>query len=128
MAACRRNILQTFQRVLFCRLHRTVRAWCNATTGTDLTIRESLALRNFTYAALAVLSITAAGTSALAEQDYKLPPEVTPQLRAACESDVRRLCIGTNPTVAKVKVCVASKFMQLGKRCQMQLAIAGFKR
>lgn len=75
-----------------------------------------------------MLSIAAAAHSAKAEPEYKLPPEVTPQLRAACESDVRRLCIGTNPTVAKVKVCVASKFMQLGKRCQLQLAIAGFKR
>lgn len=60
-------------------------------------------------------------------EDYELPPEVTPQLRAACESDVRRLCIGTNPSVAKVKICVASKFLQLGKRCQIQLALAGFK-
>ncbi len=85
-------------------------------------------MRNFAYAAFAVLSIAAAETAALAEPEYKLPPEVTPQLRAACESDVRRLCIGANPTVAKVKVCVASKFMQLGKRCQLQLAIAGFKR
>lgn len=60
-------------------------------------------------------------------QEFKLPPEVTPALRAACEGDVRRLCIGTNPSVAKVKSCVAVKFMQLGKRCQVQLALAGFK-
>lgn len=85
-------------------------------------------MRHFGYAAFAVLSIAAAIAPAFAEPEYKLPPEVTPQLRAACESDVRRLCIGANPTVAKVKVCVASKFMQLGKRCQLQLAIAGFKR
>lgn len=62
-----------------------------------------------------------------AEDDFQMPPEVTPQLRAACESDVRRLCMGTNPTVDKVKVCVANKFLQLGRRCQMQLALAGFK-
>lgn len=60
-------------------------------------------------------------------EEYQLPPEVTPQLRAACETDVRRLCIGANPSVSKVKVCVASKFLQLGKRCQLQLALAGFK-
>jgi hypothetical protein len=41
--------------------------------------------------------------NAASAQDFKLPPEVTPQLRAACETDVRRLCIGQNPTVAKVK-------------------------
>ena len=73
----------------------------------------------------AVLSLAALAAPAMSE-DIKLPPEVTPQLRAACENDVRRLCIGTNPTVAKVKVCVASKFLQLGKRCQVQLALAGF--
>jgi len=66
-----------------------------------------------------------AGPVAAAEQ-LKLPPEVTPSMRAACESDVRRLCIGTAPTIAKVKRCVAVKFMQLGKRCQIELASAGF--
>lgn len=76
----------------------------------------------FSLAAIA----TVCGPAA-AEENYQLPPEVTPAMRAACESDVRRLCIGVNPTVAKVKVCVASKFFQLGKRCQVQLALAGLK-
>ncbi len=76
-----------------------------------------------------VALVAATVCSGLAKaEEYKLPPEVTPALRAACESDVRRLCIGLNPTVAKVKSCVAVKFMQLGKRCQIQLALAGFKR
>lgn len=65
------------------------------------------------------------GTAALAE-DFKLPPEVTPQLRAACETDVRRLCIGKDPTVAKVKHCVLVKYFQLGKKCQVELASLGF--
>lgn len=60
-------------------------------------------------------------------EDYQLPPEVTPQIRAACEADVRRLCIGANPTVEKVKSCVAAKFSQLGNRCQLHLAMAGLK-
>jgi hypothetical protein len=64
-------------------------------------------------------------TQAARAEDFQLPPEVTPQLRAACETDVRRLCIGTNPTVAKVRVCVTAKFSQLGNRCKMQLAMAG---
>jgi len=63
-----------------------------------------------------------------AAEELKLPPEVTPQLRAACETDVRRLCIGLAPTVAQVKSCVAAKFLQLGKRCQFELASAGFSR
>ena len=58
-------------------------------------------------------------------EDFQMPPEVTPQLRAACEADVRRLCIGTSPTVAKVKSCVAAKFSQLGNRCKVQIAMAG---
>jgi hypothetical protein len=75
-------------------------------------------------AMLAALSVT----PAIATEDYQLPPEVTPKMRAACETDVRRLCIGENPTVAKVKACVAAKFMQLGRRCQVELASAGFSR
>ena len=62
-----------------------------------------------------------------AADEYQLPPEVTPALRSACESDVRRLCIGQDPSVSKVKHCIASKFLQLGKRCQMQIALAGLK-
>jgi len=77
---------------------------------------------------IALCAASFVSTGAGAEEQYQLPPEVTPALRAACESDVRRLCIGLNPTVAKVKSCVAVKFMQLGKRCQIQLAVAGFKR
>jgi hypothetical protein len=60
-------------------------------------------------------------------EDFKLPPEVTPALRAACETDVRRLCIGESPTVSKVKSCVRSNFMRLGRRCQMQITLAGLK-
>jgi hypothetical protein len=64
-------------------------------------------------------------TAAVGEE-FKLPPEVTPKLRAACETDVRRLCIGQNPTVAKVKRCVMVKYFQLGKKCQVELASLGF--
>ncbi len=76
--------------------------------------------------ALAAVALSALSLPSYAE-DYKLPPEVTPQIKAACEIDVRRLCIGTNPSISKVKICVASKFLQLGRRCQVQLALAGFK-
>jgi hypothetical protein len=80
------------------------------------------------YAKFALTAV-ALSTLSLASraEEYQLPPEVTPQIKAACETDVRRLCIGTNPTVDKVKICVASKFSQLGRRCQVQLALAGFK-
>lgn len=61
-------------------------------------------------------------------QELKLPKEVTPQLRAACETDVRRLCTVSNPTIAKVKSCVRRNFSKLGLHCQMKLASAGFSR
>ena len=67
-------------------------------------------------------------SSGVLAEELKLPPEVTPQLRAACESDVRRLCVGPSPTVAKVKRCVAMKFLMLGRKCQVELASAGFSR
>jgi hypothetical protein len=74
------------------------------------------------------VAVCAAGLSlgsALQAEEFQMPPEVTPQLRAACEADVRRLCIGSNPTVDKVKSCVAAKFSQLGNRCKVQIAMAG---
>lgn len=67
-----------------------------------------------------------AATQVTAEE-FQLPPEVTPALRAACENDVRRLCIKENPTVSKVKSCVRQNFMNLGRRCQMQITLAGLK-
>jgi hypothetical protein len=73
-----------------------------------------------------VLSILLSMSAAARAEELKLPPEVTPALRAACETDVRRLCIGTSPTIDKVKRCVAVKFLQLGKRCQVELASLGF--
>ena len=73
-----------------------------------------------------VLSAVLAAGPAYAAEELKLPPEVTPSMRAACERDVRRLCVGPSPTIAKVKRCVLAKFMKLGRRCQMELASAGF--
>jgi hypothetical protein len=73
-----------------------------------------------------VLCAALSASPAIGAEQLKLPPEVTPAMRAACESDVRRLCIGTAPTIAKVKICVAAKFFKLGKRCQIELASAGF--
>ena len=62
----------------------------------------------------------------VAAEDLKLPKEVTPVMRAACESDVRRLCVSGHATVEGVKSCVMEKFFKLGRRCQVVLASAGF--
>lgn len=67
-------------------------------------------------------------SSIVMAEEFQLPPEVTPALRAACETDVRRLCIGAQPTVAKVKRCVMVKYFQLGRKCQVELASLGLGR
>ena len=60
-------------------------------------------------------------------EEIQLPPEVTPALRAACESDVRRLgCVDSTPTYSEVKSCVVAKYIRLGQRCKVQLASAGY--
>lgn len=73
-----------------------------------------------------IASVGVVTGAAVEAEELQLPPEVTPSLRAACETDVRRLCIGQEPTVAKVKRCVALKFFQLGRKCQIELASLGF--
>ncbi len=82
-----------------------------------------MSVKRSLLACAGVVAVTAAGA-----EEFKLPPEVTPSLRAACETDVRRLCIGQNPTVAKVKRCVLVKYFQLGKKCQVELASLGLGR
>ena len=75
---------------------------------------------------LAVCVAVSASSAAFAEE-VKLPPEVTPALRAACESDVRRIgCVDATPTYSEVKSCVIVKYAQLGKRCKVELASAGY--
>ncbi len=72
------------------------------------------------FAAVSASSLAFAG-------EVKLPPEVTPALRAACESDVRRIgCVDATPTYSEVKSCVIAKYAQLGKRCKVELASAGY--
>ena len=73
------------------------------------------------------LLFAAATTGARAKEDgYQLPPEVTPAIQAACETDVRRLCVDGSPSIEKVKSCVLAKFFKLNKRCQLRLIHAGF--
>ena len=75
-----------------------------------------------------IVACAAVSASSLAfAGEVKLPPEVTPALRAACESDVRRIgCIDATPTYSEVKRCVIAKYGQLGVRCKVQLASAGY--
>jgi hypothetical protein len=74
---------------------------------------------------ISVVALCCAPMTAIAAEGFKLPPEVTPSMRAACENDVRRLCIREGATMASVKDCVLAKFMKLGKQCQFEIASAG---
>ncbi len=58
---------------------------------------------------------------------FKLPKQVTPALRAACETDVRRLCVRRGSTVSTVKSCVRRKFMRLNFNCKMRIIQAGLR-
>lgn len=64
----------------------------------------------------------AALPSALA---VELPPEITPAIREACESDVRRLCIHPSATELTVKLCVLRKLDRLNATCRRRLSDAG---
>ncbi len=75
---------------------------------------------------LVVCAAMSAGSMAFAEEP-KLPPEVTPALRAACESDVRRIgCVDSTPTYSEVKSCVIARYAKLGQRCKVELASVGY--
>lgn len=78
-----------------------------------------------TRPAVTLLAGLTIGSTTLAAENFQLPTEVTPALRAACETDVRRLCIDDSPTVEKVKSCVRRRYGELSTRCKVAIAAAG---
>ena len=77
------------------------------------------------FATIVILLVLLPAVPATAADTFELPPEVTPVLRAACEADVRRLCIVPESTAGTVRRCVLSKFDQLNKDCQREIRAAG---
>lgn len=75
--------------------------------------------------AMAAIALVAVLTAPGVARALELPPEVTPALRAACEGDVRRLCVRPDSTVSTVRACVERRFSELGMRCKMQIAASG---
>jgi len=73
----------------------------------------------------ALCSFIAAGAIHGSAHALDLPKEVTPEIRAACERDVRRLCVRSNSTLLSVKTCVVQKFNKLNVRCRFRLMQAG---
>jgi hypothetical protein len=72
-----------------------------------------------------LLGCGAAQAQEAVKDDYKLPPQITPAIRAACEADVRALCISLTATEASVVRCVKKKFDRLDPSCQSKLMAAG---
>lgn len=70
---------------------------------------------------LAVVLIAPGGAASAVD----LPKSITPALRAACEKDVRRLCVTKNSTYRSVKACVMRKFSALNTTCKLRIARAG---
>ena len=78
-------------------------------------------------AMLAAFAVALPMIAPQAAHAFKLPKQVTPALRAACEADVRRLCIRTGSTVSSVKSCVRRKFSSLNFSCKMRIVSAGLR-
>ena len=73
---------------------------------------------------LMILMMAVAATPTKAS-DIKLPKEITPQIRVACEADVRRLCIRPNSSQFSVKICVLANLGRLNATCRKRLVSAG---
>jgi hypothetical protein len=65
----------------------------------------------------------AGGPVRVASNAFVMPKSVTPAVRAACEGDVRRLCVRKDSTVDTVTACVYANFIRFNAKCQ-QLALA----
>jgi hypothetical protein len=74
---------------------------------------------------IALLAFCLPAGEALASDKLQLPPEVTPAIRAACEGDVRQLCVTPTSTQDSVVSCVRRNFSSLNKKCRTELRSAG---
>jgi hypothetical protein len=70
-------------------------------------------------------SVATAVGSANADEKFKLPPQITPAIRAACEQNVRSLCVTPTSTQSSVVSCVRRNFINLNKNCRTELTSAG---
>ena len=64
-------------------------------------------------------------SAAVADEKFQLPPEITPAIRAACEQNVRSLCVTPTSTSSTVVSCVRRNFVNLNKKCRSELTSAG---
>jgi hypothetical protein len=66
-------------------------------------------------------------SAAIADEKFKLPPEITPAIRAACETNVRALCVTPTSTQSSIVSCVRRNFINLDKNCRNELVSAGLR-
>jgi glutamate racemase len=71
-----------------------------------------------TLCLLAANTAFAAESIRLASNEFVIPKAVTPAVRAACEGDVRRLCVRKDSTADTVKSCVYANFVRFNAKCQ----------
>jgi hypothetical protein len=78
-----------------------------------------------TFTRVFLLGLCVTGSSAIADEKFKLPPEITPAIRAACEQNVRLLCVTSASTQSSIVNCVRRNFVNLNKNCRNELTSAG---
>ena len=72
-----------------------------------------------------LLSLCCASSVAIADEKFKLPPEITPAIRAACEDNVRALCVTSASSQSSIVSCVRRNFTSLNRNCRNELTSAG---
>jgi hypothetical protein len=81
--------------------------------------------RLMTLTRVILLGVCVASSSAIADEKFKLPPEITPAIRAACEDNVRALCVTPTSTQSSIVSCVRRNFINLNRNCRNELTSAG---
>jgi hypothetical protein len=77
------------------------------------------------FARVILLGLCVTASAAVADEKFKLPPEITPAIRAACETNVRSLCVTPTSTQSSIVSCVRRNFINLNKNCRNELTSAG---
>jgi hypothetical protein len=77
------------------------------------------------FKSILLLSLCLGVTQVKADEKIQLPPEITPAIRAACEQNVRQICVTPTSTQDSIVSCVRRNFISLNKRCRNELVSAG---
>jgi hypothetical protein len=81
--------------------------------------------KSILFLGLCCVATSIVGSAASADEKFQLPPEITPAIRAACEQNVRQICVTPTSTQDSIVSCVRRNFISLNKRCRNELVSAG---